>query len=149
LGVLHCAGGACKAACLDTDGDAVCADIDADDDGDGCTDTQEMGPTPASGGMRNPAIVWDFYDVPAGDPLMRDGSISAFDFFALLGRFGSTGNPVGHPLTPPPAAPAYHSAYDRSSPAPGGDPWDSGAANGSISATDFFALLAQFGHSCA
>jgi hypothetical protein len=42
----------------------------------------------------------------------------------------------------------YHPAYDRTSPAPGADPWDAGPPDGAISAPDIFAVLGQFGHSC-
>ena len=65
----------------------------------------------------------------------------------LLQRFGATGDPGGDPLTTPPAAPAYHTAFDRG--AASGDPWDLTPANGAIASTDFFAMLIQFGHDCA
>jgi hypothetical protein len=121
----------------------------ADSDGDGCGDSLESGTDEQVGGLRDPEYFWDFYDVPTGIPLLPDGSVAGTDFFALLGRFGAVGDPDTDPLSTPPPAPAYHTAYDRSSPPPGGDPWDSGPADGAIAGTDFFLMLAQFGHSCA
>jgi hypothetical protein len=51
------------------------------------------------------------------------------------------------PLSAPPAAPAYHPAFDRGS-SFGPYPWNVYPADGSITGTDFFTVLAQFGHSC-
>jgi N-acetylneuraminic acid mutarotase len=118
-----------------------------DQDMDGCSNGEEIGPNESTGGRRNPQWFWDFFDVPTGGSPARDGNVSGLDFFALLGRFGSTGDPGGNPLLPPPPPPAYHTGYDRG-PAVGPDPWDLGGANGSIAGTDFFAILSQFGHTC-
>jgi hypothetical protein len=134
------------------DNDDLGDPCDPDDDNDGCADVdeQQMGlGTETSGGLRNYQYFWDFFDVPTGASLQRDRAITGLDFFALLARLGSSGDPGIDALSTPAAAPAYHTAYDRSSPAPGGDPWDSGPADGAIAGTDFFLVLAQFGHSCA
>jgi hypothetical protein len=39
-------------------------------------------------------------------------------------------------------------AFDRSPASAGMDAWDLGPPNGAVSGTDFFAMLAQFGHGC-
>jgi hypothetical protein len=126
-----------------------CGSPDADSDLDGCTDQKEDDLTPMTGGMRDHLNFWDFFDTP-NTANVRDRSITGTDFFAVLARFGATGaaNSID-PLSPPPTAPAYHSAFDRGPVLGGGDPWDTGAANGAIAGADFFAILAQFGHSCA
>jgi CSLREA domain-containing protein len=119
-----------------------------DSDQDGCADGEEAGKNEALGGLRNPKHFWDFYDVPTGDNPIRDQSISALDFFALIGRFGATGDPATSPFAFVPAPPAYHTAFDRG-PTVGPNLWDLTPPDGSISGMDFFAMLAQFGHSCA
>ncbi len=126
--------------------------LKVDTDQDGCLDVMETSIFPQQGGLRSHTNFWDFYDVPTGvfPALARNKAVSAPDFFAVLGRFGAEGTDtsVADALTAPPAAPAYHAAYDRG-PAPmGGDPWDLNQADGSIAAPDFFANLAQFGHEC-
>jgi hypothetical protein len=132
----------------DTDGDTIANDTDDNDDNDGCNDAQETGPDVTAGGRRDPHNFWDFFDVPAGAGLTRDGSISAADFFAVLGRFNSSGDPGIDPLSMPGPAPEYHSAYDRGV-VVGENPWNLGAANGSISGLDIFSMLQQLNHSCA
>jgi hypothetical protein len=124
--------------------------LKGDDDLDTCTDSVETGPYPNIGGQRSPFNFWDFYDVPTGSPLQRNGAVSASDFNAVLGRFGATGTAtsVQDALSPPPPAPAYHAAYDRTPPLMGDDPWDLRQADGAISSVDFFSNLAQFGHGC-
>lgn len=113
-----------------------------DTDGDGCSDQRESGPDETLGGRRDYLNFWDFYD-PTGD-----GAVTLLDFFALLQRFASVGDAGIDPFSDPPAAPAYHTRFDRG-PVIGADPWDIGPANGAITVTDFFALLMQFGHTCA
>lgn len=51
-------------------------------------------------------------------------------------------------VSAPPPAPAYHTSFDRG-PSSGPNAWNLTAANGSIAGTDLFAILEQFGHSCA
>ena len=128
--------------CADFDGDTLCDEVDPDDDNDGCTDAKELGLDPAAGGQRDPLHFWDFFDIN------RDGSISILDIFDLLSRFGATGDASIDPLTEPPPPPVYHTRFDRG-PQLGTYPWNIGAADGAIAITDVFALLAQFGHSCA
>jgi Tol biopolymer transport system component len=135
--------------CPDPDGDDGCNFFDPDDDADGCSDVAEAGQDPVDGGKRDGLNFWDFFDVPSGPSLLRDGAVSGPDFFAILGRFGASGNVAIDPLSTPAPAPAYHTAYDRSSPPPGGDAWDSGPADGAIAGTDLFLLLVQFGHLCS
>jgi hypothetical protein len=89
---------------------------------------------------------WDFFDTPDSSNV-RDKSIAGTDFFNVLARFGATGSASIDPLSMPPAAPAYHTAFDRGA-SSGPNSWNLTAADGSIAGTDFFAVLAQFGHSC-
>ncbi|MEX1254222.1 MAG: flexitail domain-containing putative surface protein [Dehalococcoidia bacterium] len=120
-----------------------------DSDGDGCSDAQELGLDATEGGRRDPNNLWDFFDVPTGaPPPARDRAVTAGDIAGVVARFGATGKP-GDPLSPPPPAPAYHSAYERGGILPGGEPWDLQPADGSITAGDIAASVAQFGHSCA
>jgi hypothetical protein len=122
----------------------------SDFDKDGCSDQQESGSNPVAGGLRSAQNFWDFYDTPTGMSFIRDKAVAGTDFFAVLGRFGSTGSTLTDPLSTPPAAPAYHPAFDRSAgPASPAQPFLSGPADGSIAGTDFFRILAQFGHTCA
>jgi hypothetical protein len=117
-----------------------------DSDLDGCMDPIESGPFPAQGGERDHLNFWDLYDTPNALNV-RDNAVAAADAFRVLQRFGATGDPMIDPFTAPPAAPAYHTAFDRG-PSSGPNPWNLTAANGSIASTDFFAALAQFGHGC-
>jgi hypothetical protein len=131
LNVLHCADPNC---------------YDGDGDNDGCSEKQEAGNDQAAGGLRDGANFWDFFDVPTGPLLVRDRNVAATDIFAVIGRFNASGNQSIDPLSTPPLS-GYHTAFDRG--APIGDPWDLQPANGSISATDIFAVIGQFNHSCA
>jgi hypothetical protein len=121
--------------------------ITIDWDDDGCRDRQEdIYWPPESGGYRSPVNFWDFFDTPDSSNV-RDKVIAGPDFFRVLSRFGATGDPMIDPLSTPPAAPAYHTAFDRG-PSGGPNPWNLTAADGAITGQDFFAILAQFGHSC-
>jgi hypothetical protein len=95
---------------------------------------------------------WDFYDVWTGTVpnLTRNGAVAGTDFFAVLGRFGTTGaaTSVEDALTEPPSATGYHAAFDRGTQV-GPNIWDRAPADGAIAGTDFFAMLGQFGHTCA
>jgi hypothetical protein len=121
-----------------------------DSDFDGCTDEAESQPAEmvGSGGGRDQHNFWDFFDVPTGAGPSRDKSVAAPDVFAVIFRFNSEGDSGISPLSPPPAAPAYHPAYDRG-PSAGPNTWNLTAANGTIAATDVFAVIGQFGHACA
>jgi polyhydroxybutyrate depolymerase len=133
----------------DTDGDTVANSVDTDDDNDGCLDTAEeqlvKGTQPA-GGMRNPHIVWDFFDTPNPNAVpQRNRAVDLDDLFRITARFATTGTP-GDPLSTPPKA-GYHAAYDRTFSGP--DLWDLGPADGATGLDEVFWLAAQFAHSCA
>jgi hypothetical protein len=122
-----------------------------DFDEDGCLNEVELDEaedSQESGGLRDPEHFWDFYDTP-DDSNVRDRAVTGQDFFRLLQRFGATGDPGGDPLSAPPAAPAYHTAFDRAPAPPGPQTWDLAAADGAITGQDFFAILTQFGHDCS
>jgi hypothetical protein len=108
---------------------------------------QETAVLASAGGLRDPHNFWDFFDVPAGPSLLRDGSISAADIFAVLGRFNSSGSPAIDPLTMPGPLPEYHTAFDRGG-IVGANVWNLAPADGSVAATDIFGVLGQFNHSC-
>jgi hypothetical protein len=136
-----------------------CTNCDIDHDNDGCRDAAEQQTAAGSestGGRRNAKHFWDFYDTPnAGN--VRDKVINIpGDLFAVSSRFGANDaggtallNRYSNPLLgPPPAAPAYHPAFDRG-PAIGPDPWDLGPPDGTINIPgDVLRVGPQFGHSC-
>ncbi len=138
----------------------MCDAEDPDDDNDGCTDVAELGDDPQVGGRRDPHNFWDFFDVPAGAGLTRDGDVTGQDIFAVIARFNATDDGPGEfdrnsdPLsTPNQAVPGedranYHPVYDRG-PLVGPDSWNLGPAEGSITGQEIFAVMAQFGHSCS
>jgi hypothetical protein len=131
----------------DTDGDTVVNSADLDDDNDGCLDTQEIAADPALGGARSPHHFWDFFDTP-GPGNTRDKVISTGDIQRVVLHFGTNGDPGIDPLSAPPLS-GYHTAFDRSPPPAGADPWDAQAADGSVAANDILFVVRQFGHSCA
>lgn len=114
---------------------------------DGCSDWEELGTSQVAGGLRDPFNFWDFYDVPTAPSYTRDKAVSAADFFAVLGRFNTSGNPAGNPLSPPPPS-GYHTAYDRGVAAVGPNGWNLSPPDGAIAGGDSFAVLGQFNHSC-
>jgi parallel beta-helix repeat protein len=133
-----------------------------DSDNDGCTDAQEDGPNEQNGGDRDPDYFWDFFDVPTGGGMQRDGAVTAGDLAGVVSRFGSNDGSPGafdrnsDPLSMPNAAvqPSgaranYHPAFDRGGSMSGGDPWDLMPPTGSITAGDVASIVVQFGHSCA
>ena len=62
---------------------------------------------------------------------------------------GAESAQCSRPLAGPvPPAPAYHSAFDRAAPNPGGDPWDLNAGDGIIATNDVVFVVNQFGHTC-
>ena len=126
-----------------------------DSDGDGCTDAQEFGPEVSLGGQRNPNNFWDFFDTPAGAQPARDKVINVIDIGGVVARFGSTRETpptkeeaLAEALLPPPAAPAYHTAFDRGGAVPGQNPWSLLPPDGRINVIDVGAVVAQFGHTC-
>lgn len=125
-------------------------DVKWDTDRDGCSDSQENGSNQALGGRRDRFNFWDFFDTPNPLTNIRDRVITQADIDRVSDRFGYEGNPAGDPLSKPSSTPSYHTAFDRSSPPPGGDSWDLGPANGTIDLfTDIFGSSGQSGHSCA
>lgn len=122
-------------------------EVQFDSDLDGCTDSQELGPNPALGGMRNPDSYWDFFNPSLEDWPEANYTISMVDIIEVLTRLGSTGDATIDPLSFPPATTSYHTAYDRARAGPG--PWQTGPPNGSITIEDVTLVVAQFGHSCA
>ena len=91
---------------------------------------------------------WDFMDQYTGLPLARNGIVSVADIGAVVGRFGTIGDPNGDPLTPPAAATGYHVTADRNGNYPGANVWDQRPPNGNVSVGDIGAVNAQFGHTC-
>jgi hypothetical protein len=103
-------------------------DCSTDADGDGCTNAQEAGATPALGGGRDPYNAWDFYDVNASR------KIDAMDIGMVRARF------TGPNTTPPEDA-----QYDRST---GAASWAPGPPDGKINAVDVNLVRAAFTHDC-
>jgi hypothetical protein len=99
-----------------------------DSDGDGCTDFEEGGTNPGLGGMRNPALASDFYDVNGSK------KVDGFDIGQVRLRFNPT----------VPTAPA-DAPYDRSA---GAAPWAPGLADNVINAVDISRVRASFNHTC-
>jgi hypothetical protein len=123
-----------------------------DTDSDGCLDAEEQQTAAGSqlaGGLRNPVTYWDFSDTPTGGSFTLDSEVGGLDFFAVLARYGAMGDPNDDPLAAVPPPPAYHVSYDHTNATtPPDDVWDTGPPNGSIGGTDFFSILASFGHKC-
>jgi uncharacterized repeat protein (TIGR01451 family) len=129
---------------------------DPDSDDDGCADGEEVGPSAALGGARNPTDFWDFYDTP-NSVNVRDRVVTATgDILQVARRFGANDaggtaviNRTSDPLAgPPPPIPGYHPAFDRG-PLVGPNPWDMGPPDGAITVVvDVLGVARQFGHSC-
>jgi hypothetical protein len=107
--------------------------LEPDSDGDSCSDARELGPDETQGGRRDPNNPWDFYDVSG------DGVVTlADDIFAVAASFGPQNGPL------------YVAQRDRSSPAPGADPWALGPPDGAINVLDdVYGAAVQFGHRCS
>ena len=126
----------------------VCDYIDSD--GDGCSNTEELGTDPRQGGLRDPNNPWDFFD-----PSL-DGAVGLEDFMLLLQHFHTNDkngqaaiNRRSDPFTTPdPGIGRYHPRFDRGS-FVGPQPWNRQPPDGYISLSDLIALVVQFGHSCA
>ena len=138
---------------LDILGDMNCLDFvwsaaldPVDSDLDGCIDSLEHGSDRRHGGQRDAKNFWDFFDVPTGTPPTRDRMVLVNDIAAVAARFGSFGDVSRDPLSDPPPAPTYHTAFDRS-PA-GSKIWEAGPPDGAIFITDVVTVMNQFGHSC-
>jgi hypothetical protein len=100
-----------------------------------------------TGGLRNRLNFWDFYDTPFMPGNVRDRVVNMADHMRVISRFGATGSTAINPLSAPPPAPAYHTAFDRG-PTSGPNAWNLTMPNGSISSTDIFAVVGQMGHDC-
>jgi hypothetical protein len=136
-----------------TSAQIVCLTPGSDDDQDGCTNAQELGPNERLGGRRDPLSHWDFIDQWIGGA--KDRAISGGDIAASVARFGQL-RPGGTPtkqealaeaLTPPTNQHGYHASADRNGAIPP-EPWDLLPPNGSISAGDHVAVVQSYGHSC-
>jgi hypothetical protein len=123
--------------------------VDPDDDNDGCTDLQELGSDPVSGGQRDSLNFWDFYDPDL------NGTVAFGDFLLLVQHFGTSDddglasiNRNSDPLTTPDPGPGnYHPLFDRGVVL--WNPWNVGPPDGAIGFQDFLTFVSQFGHSCA
>jgi hypothetical protein len=111
-----------------SDGDELGNDCDFDDDSDGCGDILELGPSPLTGGGRDPLNVWDFYDVNGTQ------KVDGIDVNLVRSKFTGVG------FTPP-----EDTLFDRSA---GTAPWAPGPPDGKINAIDINRVRASFNHSC-
>ncbi len=121
-----------------------------DDDGDGCSNMQELGTDPRQGGLRDPNNPWDLFD-----PNM-DGTVGFADLLLLAQHmhtndsFGQASiNRYSDPFTTPDPGPGrYHPRFDRGMHVGAGG-WNIGAPDGTIGFVDLLALIGQMHHSCA
>ncbi len=133
----------------DTDAGTMPDGSGPDDDGDGCANMLELGSNATTGGLRDPDNFWDFFD-----PSL-DGAIGFPDVLLLVQHFGTNDaggtasiNRNSDPLTTPDPGPGiYPPRFDRGA-VIGPNGWDRAPPDGTISLTDFLALLSQFGHCC-
>jgi len=103
---------------------------DADTDGDGCADGEEvLHPSHILGGQRDPLDLWDFYDVTG------DRQIGLSDTLAILALFGDDGTSLIGNL-------ADRFIPDQS------QPWRTAEANNGVGLVDALANLRSFGDSC-
>ena len=133
-----------------------------DSDGDGCTDSRELGPDHRTGGQRNPADPYDFYDVPV--PVLRpsdhsgtrDRAVSIGDVIAIVAYIGTS---TANPNAPNGQGLIYGSdlngngkldgqEYDRSPSQTAGQPWDSGPPDGAVRIGDALVALNSVGDNC-
>ena len=149
-------------SCTAPPGDAVGDRCDADDDGDGCTDTLEVGDNHLDGGQRDPLDGWDFFDVPA--PALSEINPGGTQNKAVtLADVQATLYYVGTRLSSPTLTNANGVSYggdfngngvydgqeyDRTPSAFPGQPWRSGPSNGAVSLQDVQVGLAQVGDNC-
>ncbi|MEX2158554.1 MAG: flexitail domain-containing putative surface protein [Dehalococcoidia bacterium] len=119
--------------CEQAPGDASSDPCISDDDSDGCTDTQELGPDAELGGLRDPINPWDFFDT--------DGNKQIDLFYDIFGVAYAYGQETGDP--------GYSTALDRSAAAPGAFVWEMGPPDGTIDLfIDIFGVAFQYGHDC-
>ena len=126
---------------------------DVDDDGDGCTDFEELNNTIQFGGTRNPLNPWDFADVPV--PALpaagtKNKAVNLFDASAALEWVGRTpangtdGQGQNYVHDNNLNGVQDGTEYDRT---PEGGL--SGPPNGGVSLFDVSVILGQAGHNCA
>jgi hypothetical protein len=104
---------------------------DVDDDGDGCSDAEELQTAPLSwlsGGQRDPLLLYDIYDVNGTK------NVNAADIGLVRSKF------TGIQPTPPGDV-----MFDRRV---GAQNWAPGAPNGVINATDIGLVRASFNTNC-
>ena len=138
----------------------------ADEDGDGCVDSEEIAgaaaPNPGATGNYNPLDPFDFYDVPipaVPDPNPNGTRNQAVAMDDVLGVLFYVGTYDGDGGAPNANGVAYDidkdgnglkdgRDYDRApSPAPN-PPWDADPPSGAVAMDDVLAVLAQTGLSC-
>ncbi len=109
-----------------------------DDDGDGCTNDQELGSDPHRGGLRDPANPWDFYDIAGANDGPPDRIIDlANDIFTVGQHYAPTGT-----------EPGYDVQFDRG-PSAGPNVWNMTAPDGVIDlSNDILGVIQQYFHSC-
>lgn len=113
---------------------------DVDTDGDGCSDAAELGPDPRSGGRRNPANPWDFYDVNGDHVISMRGDL--LPVFVAVGMSAGPNYSRAKDRRPPPSPLAQPDPSRR-------EAWDLGPPDGVIAFSDILGVARQFGHSCA
>jgi len=104
--------------------------VGTDTDGDGCTDSEEMGPDEQAGGDRDPLYYYDFFDVT------DEKSIGLSDALLILAHFGHGA-----------AQDALDDKLDRYIPN-ALKPWRTAAADNGVGLIDALVNLRSFGHSC-
>jgi hypothetical protein len=117
-------------AALPTARQGGCLFFSPDSDGDGCSDAQEIGTNPLSGGMRDPGNPWDYFDVTG------DRAIDLQDALSVLQHFGLGPDAPGADLR------------DRYAPN-SAEPWRTAESDNGVDLADAIAVLASFGHRCA
>jgi hypothetical protein len=118
-----------------TDGDGNTSEFSApfdpaDTDGDGCSDTEELGPDPNKGGDRDPNNFWDFFELTGNKAIDLSDTLEVLDYFGAPGT-----SPVGN-------------LRDRFIP-DSDKPWRTDEGNNGVDLNDALANLKSFGHSCA
>lgn len=103
-----------------------------DQDGDGCTDWNELGPSAQAGGSRDPFNPWDYFN-PSGDGINRTDDITA-----VVLHYGHDDN--GDPL--------YGTTWDRGGTIPGANGWNLLPPDGFIRTADISAAVRSYGHDC-
>jgi hypothetical protein len=105
-------------------------DGNVDTDGDGCTDTREVGTNAATGGRRDWQNPWDYFNPT------HDGRVRSDDILAVQQHYGRNAGDPG-----------YDVKYDRTYIGP--NVWNLGPPDGKIRSVDILAIQKQYGHDCA